>query len=48
MEYCISLKLLQIQLIVVHILHEGLKRLSGKNIFIQLQEDIISLIVSAE
>jgi hypothetical protein len=47
MGYCISLKLLQIQLIVLHILHEEVKKGSvGKNIFIRLQENIISLIVS--
>jgi hypothetical protein len=33
MGYCISLKLLQIQLIVLYILHEEVKRLSGKKYF---------------
>jgi hypothetical protein len=47
MEYCISLKHLQIQLIVLHILYEGVKRLYEKNIIIRLQENIISVIVSA-
>jgi hypothetical protein len=47
MEYCNSLKLLQVQLTVLRILYEEVKRLSGKNIFIQLQENVISLIVPA-
>jgi hypothetical protein len=47
MGYGISLKLLQKQFIVLYILHEEIEGSVGKNIFIRLQENIISLIVSA-